>query len=111
MTAEPSDQGVKLVISKSAIMLGEGSKPVLELPSREILHSRASMPGTSEAVRTICTSFRLPTDLRTLGRSTRRSARPWAKMPVPPRPSSWPMRKPPTAFSSKSSSRWDKASL
>jgi biopolymer transport protein ExbD len=37
MTAEPSDQGVKLVISKTAILLGESGRPVLELPSRELL--------------------------------------------------------------------------
>ncbi len=37
MTGEPSDQGVILVISKSAILLGEESDPILRLPSREQL--------------------------------------------------------------------------
>ena len=37
MTAEPSDQGIKLVVSKSAILLGEEGRPILTLPSREIL--------------------------------------------------------------------------
>ena len=37
MASEPSDQGVILVISKSAILLGEESEPVVRLPSREQL--------------------------------------------------------------------------
>jgi biopolymer transport protein ExbD len=34
---EPSDQGVILVISKSAILLGEEGEPVVKLPSRDHL--------------------------------------------------------------------------
>jgi biopolymer transport protein ExbD len=37
MASEPSDQGVILVISKSAILLGEEGEPVILLPSREQL--------------------------------------------------------------------------
>ncbi len=37
MQGEPSDQGVILVISKSAILLGEEGEPVVRLPSREQL--------------------------------------------------------------------------
>ncbi|MCA9621602.1 MAG: biopolymer transporter ExbD [Myxococcales bacterium] len=37
MKTEPSDQGVILVISKSAILLGEEGEPVIKLPSREQL--------------------------------------------------------------------------
>ncbi len=37
MMGEPSDQGVILIISKSAILLGEESDPILRLPSREQL--------------------------------------------------------------------------
>jgi biopolymer transport protein ExbD len=37
MLGEPSDQGVILVISKSAILLGEEGEPVIVLPSREQL--------------------------------------------------------------------------
>jgi biopolymer transport protein ExbD len=37
MKAEPSDQGVILVISKTAILLGEEGEPVIKLPSREQL--------------------------------------------------------------------------
>jgi biopolymer transport protein ExbD len=37
MTAEPSDQGVVLIISKTAILLGEESEPILKLPGRESL--------------------------------------------------------------------------
>jgi len=37
MKGEPSDQGVILIISKSAILLSEEGKPVLTLPSREQL--------------------------------------------------------------------------
>lgn len=37
MQGDPSDQGVILVISKSAILLGEEGEPVLRLPSREQL--------------------------------------------------------------------------
>jgi biopolymer transport protein ExbD len=37
MASEPSDQGVILVISKSAILLGEESEAVVKLPSREQL--------------------------------------------------------------------------
>jgi biopolymer transport protein ExbD len=37
MQGDPSDQGVILVISKSAILLGEESEPVIRLPSREQL--------------------------------------------------------------------------
>jgi len=37
MRAEPSDQGVILIISKSAILLGEEGVPVIMLPSRQQL--------------------------------------------------------------------------
>jgi biopolymer transport protein ExbD len=37
MQSDPSDQGVILVISKSAILLGEEGEPVIDLPSREQL--------------------------------------------------------------------------
>jgi len=37
MVGEPSDQGVVLVISKSAILLGEDADPVVKLPAREQL--------------------------------------------------------------------------
>ena len=37
MSGDPSDQGVILVISKSAILLGEEGEPVVRLPSREQL--------------------------------------------------------------------------
>lgn len=37
MVGEPSDQGVILVISKSAILLGEEGEPVVKLPSRDQL--------------------------------------------------------------------------
>ena len=37
MKGEPSDQGVILVISKTAILLGEEGEPVIKLPSREQL--------------------------------------------------------------------------
>lgn len=37
MSAEPSDQGVILIISKSAILLGEESEPIVKLPGRESL--------------------------------------------------------------------------
>ena len=37
MTGDPSDQGVILVISKSAILLGEAGDPVIKLPSRDQL--------------------------------------------------------------------------
>lgn len=37
MQGDPSDQGVILVISKSAILLGEEGEPVIRLPSREQL--------------------------------------------------------------------------
>lgn len=37
MKGEPSDKGVILVISKSAILLGEEGVPVVKLPSREQL--------------------------------------------------------------------------
>ncbi len=37
ITGEPSDQGVILVISKSAILLGEEGEPVVRLPSRDQL--------------------------------------------------------------------------
>lgn len=40
MAGEPSDQGVILVISKSAILMGEQGEPVLTLPSREQLASQ-----------------------------------------------------------------------
>lgn len=37
MMGEPSDQGVILVISKSAILLGEETEPIITLPNREQL--------------------------------------------------------------------------
>ena len=37
MAGEPSSQGVILIISKSAILLGEEGSPVLKLPSRQQL--------------------------------------------------------------------------
>jgi biopolymer transport protein ExbD len=37
MAAEPSDQGVVLIISKTAILLGEEGEPIVKLPSRESL--------------------------------------------------------------------------
>jgi biopolymer transport protein ExbD len=37
MTGDPSDQGVILVISKTAILLGEEADPVVRLPAREQL--------------------------------------------------------------------------
>jgi biopolymer transport protein ExbD len=37
MKGDPSDQGVILMISKSAILLGEEGEPVIRLPSREQL--------------------------------------------------------------------------
>ncbi len=37
MLGDPSDQGVILVISKSAILLGEEGEPVIRLPSRDQL--------------------------------------------------------------------------
>lgn len=37
MGGNPSDQGVILIISKTAILLGEEGKPVVKLPSREQL--------------------------------------------------------------------------
>lgn len=37
MTDEPSDRGVILIISKSAILIGEESEPIVKLPSRESL--------------------------------------------------------------------------
>jgi biopolymer transport protein ExbD len=37
MTGDPSNNGVILVISKTAILLGEGGEPVIKLPSREQL--------------------------------------------------------------------------
>lgn len=40
MKGEPSDQGVILVVSKTAILLGEQGEPVLTLPSREQLASQ-----------------------------------------------------------------------
>lgn len=40
MGGEPSDQGVILVISKSAILLGEQGEPIVTLPSREQLASQ-----------------------------------------------------------------------
>lgn len=40
MRAEPSDQGVILVISKTAILLGEESEPIIRLPSRAQLASQ-----------------------------------------------------------------------
>ena len=37
MSMEPSDQGIVLIISKSAILLGEEGEPIVKLPSRESL--------------------------------------------------------------------------
>ena len=37
MKGEPSDQGVILVISKSAILLGEEGEPIIRLPNRDQL--------------------------------------------------------------------------
>jgi len=37
MTGEPSDQGVVLIISKTAILIGEEGEAVVKLPSRESL--------------------------------------------------------------------------
>jgi biopolymer transport protein ExbD len=43
MSSEPSDQGVILIVSKSAILLGEESTPVLKLPPRAEL-ARNGLP-------------------------------------------------------------------
>jgi biopolymer transport protein ExbD len=40
LATDPSDQGVILVISKSAVLLGEEGEPVVTLPSREQLASQ-----------------------------------------------------------------------
>ncbi len=37
MVSEPSEEGIILIISKTAILLGEEGKPVVQLPSRESL--------------------------------------------------------------------------
>lgn len=37
MQGEPSDQGVILIISKTAILIGEEGEPIVKLPSRESL--------------------------------------------------------------------------
>ncbi|MBI4951979.1 MAG: biopolymer transporter ExbD [Myxococcales bacterium] len=53
MSDEPAQEGVRVTISKSAILVGDGSDPVVELPSRESLmqsgldarHKRSGQPG------------------------------------------------------------------